>query len=96
MFLSELSYFTAILNFSETASIFRKNLYVWSLETTRLIKVLDAHFGRIVQLEPLTVGSWNNVITSSIDRTVKIWNIDNIFEQVHKIDRQELPIDSIT
>ncbi|XP_052753046.1 NACHT and WD repeat domain-containing protein 2 [Galleria mellonella] len=74
----------------------RKNLYVWSLETTKLIKVLDAHFGRIVQLEPLTVGTWNNVITSSIDRTVKIWNIDNIFEQVHKIDRQELPIDSIS
>ncbi|XP_004923513.1 NACHT and WD repeat domain-containing protein 2 [Bombyx mori] len=74
----------------------RKNLYVWSLETTTLIKVLDAHFGRIVQLEPLTVGAWNNVITSSIDRTVKIWNIDNIFEQVHKIDRQELPIDSIS
>ncbi|XP_022837099.1 NACHT and WD repeat domain-containing protein 2 [Spodoptera litura] len=74
----------------------RKNLYVWSLETTKLIKILDAHFGRIVQLEPLTVGSWNNVITSSIDRTVKIWNIDNIFEQVHKIDRQELPIDSIS
>lgn len=74
---------------------FRKSLYVWSLETTKLIKVLDAHFGRIVQLEPLTVGSWNNVITSSIDRTVKIWNIDNIFEQVHKIDRQELPIDMI-
>ncbi|XP_026317171.1 NACHT and WD repeat domain-containing protein 2 [Hyposmocoma kahamanoa] len=74
----------------------RKNLYVWSLETTKLIKILDAHFGRIVQLEPLTVGTWNNVITSSIDRTVKIWNIDNIFEQVHKIDRQELPIDSIS
>ncbi|KAG7296838.1 hypothetical protein JYU34_019694 [Plutella xylostella] len=74
----------------------RKSLYVWSLENTQLIKVLDAHFGRIVQLEPLTVGSWNNVITSSIDRTVKIWNIDNIFEQVHKIDRQELPIDTIS
>ncbi|KAI5640011.1 NACHT and WD repeat domain-containing protein 2 [Phthorimaea operculella] len=74
----------------------RKNLYVWSLETTKLIKILDAHFGRIVQLEPLTVGAWNNVITSSIDRTVKIWNIDNIFEQVHKIDRQELPIDAIS
>ncbi|CAB3255055.1 unnamed protein product [Arctia plantaginis] len=74
----------------------RKSLYVWSMETTKLIKILDAHFGRIVQLEPLTVGTWNNVITSSIDRTVKIWNIDNIFEQVHKIDRQELPIDSIS
>lgn len=73
----------------------RKNLYVWSLLSKQLIKILDAHFGRIVQLEPLTVGRWNSVITSSIDRSVKVWNIDNIFEQVHVIDRQELPIDSI-
>ncbi|CAG4962206.1 unnamed protein product [Colias eurytheme] len=83
-------------NYKYAVAGVRKNLYVWSLETTKLIKILDAHFGRIVQLEPLTVGAWNNVITSSIDRTVKIWNIDNIFEQVHKIDRQELPIDSVS
>ncbi|GBP66180.1 NACHT and WD repeat domain-containing protein 2 [Eumeta japonica] len=82
-------------NYTYAVAGVRKNLYVWSIETQKLIKVLDAHFGRIVQLEPLTVGSWNCVITSSIDRTVKIWNIDNIFEQVHKIDRQELPIDSV-
>jgi WD40 repeat protein len=36
------------------------------------------------------------VITSSIDRTVKVWNINNIFEQVHVIDRHELQIDSIS
>ncbi len=59
------------------------------------MKVLDAHFGRIIQLESLTIGSWNSVITSSIDRSVKIWNINNIFEQVHVIDRHELPIDTI-
>lgn len=59
------------------------------------MKVLDAHFGRIIQLESLTIGNWNSVITSSIDRSVKIWNINNIFEQVHVIDRHELPIDTI-
>lgn len=59
------------------------------------MKVLDAHFGRIMQLESLTIGSWNSVITSSIDRSVKIWNINNIFEQVHVIDRHELQIDNI-
>lgn len=36
------------------------------------------------------------VITSSIDRTVKVWNINNIFEQVHVIDRHEVQIDSIS
>lgn len=65
------------------------------METQKLMKVLDAHFARIVQLEPLTIGNWNCIVTSSIDRTVKVWNINNIFEQVHVIDRHELQIDSI-
>ncbi|XP_014210635.1 NACHT and WD repeat domain-containing protein 2 [Copidosoma floridanum] len=73
----------------------RKNLYVWSLTTSELVKVLDAHFARIIQLEALIVGNWNSVITSSIDRSVKVWNINNIFEQVHVIDRHELQIDSL-
>ena len=76
--------------------VYRKNLYVWSLESGDLMKVLDAHFGRIIALEPLIIGNWNSVITSSIDRTVKVWNINNIFEQVHVIDRHEVQIDSIS
>lgn len=74
----------------------RKNLYVWSMESYKLVKILDAHFGRIIQLEPLTIGNWNSIVTSSIDRTVKVWNINNIFEQVHVIDRHELQVDSIS
>ncbi|KAJ8982590.1 hypothetical protein NQ317_005062 [Molorchus minor] len=74
----------------------RKNLYVWNIETRKLVKVLDAHFGRIIQLEPLTIGNWNSMVTSSIDRTVKVWNINNIFETVHVIDRHELQVDSIS
>ena len=70
-------------------------MYVWSLETSELVKVLDAHFARIIQLEALTIEPWNSVITSSIDRSVKVWNINNIFEQVHVIDRHDLPIDSL-
>lgn len=74
----------------------RKNLYVWCLQSGQLAKILDAHFGRIIQLEPLTIGNWNNLVTSSIDRSVKVWNINNIFEKVHVIDRHELQIDNIS
>ncbi|XP_064214500.1 NACHT and WD repeat domain-containing protein 2 isoform X2 [Tribolium castaneum] len=74
----------------------RKNLYVWSMESHKLVKILDAHFGRIIQLEALTIGNWNSIVTSSIDRTVKVWNINNIFEQVHVIDRHELQVDAIS
>ena len=63
----------------------RKELYIWSVETAQLVKCLDAHFARIIDIQPLTVGSWNSVITASIDRTVKVWNINYIFEQVHHI-----------
>lgn len=65
------------------------------MKDRKLLKVLDAHFGRIIQLEALAVGNWNCIVTSSIDRTVKVWNINNIFEQVHVIDRHELQVDSI-
>ncbi|KAG7172706.1 NACHT and WD repeat domain-containing protein 2-like [Homarus americanus] len=74
----------------------RKNLYVWELQSQDLLKVLDAHFGRIIDMVALVVGSWNSVITSSLDRTVKVWNINNIFEQVHVIDRHELQVDDIS
>ena len=47
-------------------------------------------------IQPLTVGAWNSVVTSSIDRTVKVWNMNYIFEQVHHIDRHELQIDSVS
>ena len=57
---------------------------------------MDAHFARIIDIQPLTVGSWNSVTTASIDRTVKVWNINYIFEKTHHIDRHELPIDSVS
>lgn len=72
----------------------RKELYIWEVSRGNLVKVLDAHFARIIDIQPLTIGNWNTVITSSIDRTVKVWNINYIFEKVHHIDRHEMPIDS--
>ena len=74
----------------------RKELYIWSMDNGDLVKCLDAHFARIIDIQPLTVGSWNSVITSSIDRTVKVWNMNYIFEQVHHIDRHELQIDCVS
>lgn len=41
----------------------RKNLYVWKMSTGELVKVLDAHFGRILSIVPYTIGPWNSVRT---------------------------------
>lgn len=72
----------------------RKNLYVWDVKQGNMVKVLDAHFGRIIALTSVTVGC-NKVISSSIDKTIKVWNFDNILEDVHSIDRLEKPIETI-
>ena len=71
-------------------------MYIWCIETEQLVKQLDAHFARIVEIHALTISGWNAVITASIDRTVKVWNINYIFEPEHHIDRHELPIDSVS
>ncbi|CAB4067000.1 unnamed protein product [Lepeophtheirus salmonis] len=89
---------SCVLSSNHTYAItgIRKELYIWTVKDAKLVKCLDAHFARIIDIQQLTVGAWNCVITSSIDRTVKVWNMNYIFEQVHHIDRHELQIDSVS
>jgi hypothetical protein len=74
----------------------RKVLYIWSVKYGSLVKSLDAHFARIIDVQPLVCGAWNCVITSSFDKTVKVWNLNYIFEEVHRNDRHETQVDSIS
>ena len=74
----------------------RQNLYIWLVISGILVISLDAHFARINDVTPLIYDTWNCIITSSMDRTVKVWNLKNVFEQVHHIDRHESQIDSIS
>ena len=50
----------------------RKELYIWALDTQQLAKVFNAHFQRIIDIRSLVVGKENSVITSSIDRSIKV------------------------
>ena len=50
---------------------------------------------RIVEIKSLVVGTDNCVVTSSIDRSIKIWDLDHIFEKERHIDKHSLTIDSI-
>ena len=74
----------------------RKELYIWNMETEELSKVLYAHFQRIVDIKSLVVGRENSVITSSIDRSIKVWDLNYIFEDDHHIDKHELTIESVS
>ncbi|XP_076470740.1 NACHT and WD repeat domain-containing protein 2-like [Babylonia areolata] len=72
----------------------RKNLYVWDVKQGNMVKTLDAHFGRIIAMDSVTVGC-NVVISSSMDKTIKVWNFDKILEDVHPLDRMERPIETV-
>ncbi|XP_071108697.1 NACHT and WD repeat domain-containing protein 2-like [Haliotis cracherodii] len=72
----------------------RKNLYVWDVKQGNMVKTLDAHFGRIIALTAVHVGC-NVVISSSMDKTIKVWNFDKILEEVHPVNRLEKPIETI-
>ena len=73
----------------------RKELYIWNMENEQLSKVLYAHFQRIVDIKSLVIGKENSVITSSIDRSIKVWDLNYIFEDGHHIDKHELTIESV-
>ena len=44
----------------------------------------------------IVTGNDNCVITSSIDRSIKVWDLDYIFENEKHIDKHELTIDSLS
>ena len=73
----------------------RRDLYIWSTKTCELLMEMQAHFGRIVQMMSLTSSGSNCIITSSIDKTIKVWDLDYIDEPVHTTDRHDLPVEQI-
>ena len=54
----------------------RKDIYVWSTQTCVLMKTIQAHFGRINKVIPLTDNGSNCFITSSVD---KVYNLRSQF-----------------
>ena len=73
----------------------RKNLYVWDVKQGNMVKVLDAHFGRIIAMTSVSTGR-NVVISSSMDKTINVWNFDKILEEVHTLDRMDKPIETVS
>ena len=49
----------------------RRDLYIWATGSCQLVKTLQAHSGRILQLVPLNTAGLNCVITSSVDKVGK-------------------------
>ena len=58
----------------------REYIFVWNIATEQLIKHFQGHYGRIIRMSSLIEGKWNHAVTSSMDRTIKVWDMTTIEE----------------
>lgn len=73
----------------------RDNIYLWDTSYGTFLKTLDAHYGRITCLLGSFKEQKNIVVSSSMDKTIKIWNLNNILEEDFPLDHLEKPIEAL-
>ncbi|CAF3996682.1 unnamed protein product, partial [Rotaria sp. Silwood1] len=61
----------------------KSSVYVFEIEWGDLVASFDSHFGRILVVKCLSTGSGGNnyVITTGMDKTTKVWNLQNAKEK---------------
>jgi WD40 repeat protein len=73
----------------------KDNIYIWETSYGIFIKTLDAHYGRISKMLHNVNGLNNLVISGSMDKTIKIWNIQNILEEDFPLDHLDKQIEML-
>ena len=73
----------------------RDNIYLWDTSYGTFLKTLDAHYGRITWLLGSFKEQKNLVLSSSMDKTIKTWNLNNILEEDFPLDHLEKPIEAL-
>ena len=81
---------SAVLNKSKDLAIagVREFIFVWDVASEQLLKYFQAHYGRILRMSSLIEGKWNHAVTSSMDRTIKVWDLASMAEDVFPLSRQ--------
>ena len=50
-------------------------------------RTFHAHAGRILEMQLMQERGHNVLITNSVDKTIRVWDVDNVLEVVHPLDR---------
>ena len=50
-------------------------------------RTFHAHAGRILEMQMMQERGHNVFITNSVDKTIRVWDVDNVLEVVHPLDR---------
>ncbi|CAF5155478.1 unnamed protein product, partial [Rotaria magnacalcarata] len=72
-------------------------VYIFGVEWGELLTSLDLHFGRILVLKGLSSASGGNnyVITTGMDKTTKVWNLENAREKSISISQMDKAIEML-
>jgi WD40 repeat protein len=81
--------------FSYCIACVKSTVYVFEIEWGELLASFDSHFGRILVLKGLSTGSGGNnyVITTGMDKTTKVWNLENAKEKSISISQLDKAIE---
>ncbi|KAI3386911.1 hypothetical protein SNEBB_004259 [Seison nebaliae] len=72
----------------------RTDIYCWETINGNLLQKMDAHFARITCLAARS-GKKFDVISGSMDKTIKVWNLENVAEEYRSVERLEKPVEAI-
>ena len=73
----------------------RRDVFVWDWTKEQLIRSFIGHMGRILDMRALITPSQRLFLTSSADKTIKVWDVDNLLEFVHPVDQMDMRIDKL-
>ncbi|CAM4872504.1 unnamed protein product [Rotaria socialis] len=75
----------------------KSTVYIFGVEWGELLASLDSHFGRILVLKGLSSASGGNnyVITTGMDKTTKVWNLENAREKSISISQMDKAIEML-
>jgi len=81
--------------FSYCIACVKSTVFVFDIEWGELLASFDSHFGRILVIKGLSTGSGGNnyVITTGMDKTTKVWNLENAREKDISISQLDKAIE---
>ena len=73
----------------------RRDVFVWNWDKEQLLRSFMGHMGRILDMRALVTPVQKLFLTSSADKTIKVWDVDNLLEYVHPVDQMDMKIDKL-
>ncbi|TRY73174.1 hypothetical protein TCAL_08178 [Tigriopus californicus] len=73
----------------------RRDIFIWSIKSEMLLRSFRAHNGRILAMSLVQDHHHNLVVTSSLDKTIKVWDASRLLTVVPVIKRLDFNVEKL-